>query len=91
MTEEQAKLTRCCGPEGCGAPRQEDIDAIKRSREPRTTDAELLSALALLPRYCIGSACMGWRAISKTTQIGGRDFPSLEPSDRGYCGLAGPQ
>jgi hypothetical protein len=61
MTEDQAKLTRCCGPEGCGIRRREDLERVRRERGQHNTDAELFAALQLAPRYCIGSACMGWR------------------------------
>src|SRR3990167_3927422 len=47
LTEDKAKATQCCGPEGCG--KRKDI-----TREPAFPrfSAE---------HYCIGSACMAWR------------------------------
>lgn len=85
MTEDQAKLTRCCGPEGCGIRRREDLERVRRERGQHNTDAELFAALQLAPRYCIGSACMGWRW---------RVTPSaacVGAPESGYCGHAGPQ
>lgn len=70
MTEEQAKKTRCCGGEGCGTKRE-----VKRT-EPPYNDTYV--------RFCIGSACMGWRVndVADRIEQGISIFG-------GYCGIAG--
>lgn len=88
MTEDQAKLTRCCGPEGCGIRRREDLERVRRERGQHNTDAELFAALQLAPRYCIGSACMGWR-WNGAFLLPNDPFPISDRYD-GRCGLAGP-
>ena len=95
VSEEEAKTKRCCGPEGCG----------EREGRPEHKHALRLSAIeveaatvALMPRMCIGSACMAWRWAQKPNP----DFQPmsawptlphanlyLEDRERGYCGYAG--
>lgn len=64
MTEDQAKETRCCGPEGCGARLEHQVASMRNERGAHEGSADLLAALVLLPRYCIGAACMGWRSAA---------------------------
>lgn len=55
MTEEEARKTRCCGPQGCG--KVQDYDVHRNS----VGDAIGQSLL----RFCVGSACMAWRRMPK--------------------------
>ena len=66
MTEAEAANKRCCGPEGCGRLHGQTYVA-------QTTGGYARSGGE---RFCIGSACMAWRADPK------------KPDD-GFCGLAG--
>lgn len=70
MTEEEAKAKRCCGPEGCGERNHQDL-----------TRQDQQFAIMLLPRFCIGSACMAWRE-----RYGG---VGNDAHRQGFCGLAG--
>ncbi len=100
MTEEEAKTTRCCGPEGCGRVIRTDV----------VYDAANVNAIGFTTvRVCIGSACMAWRSylvaheilpVGETPQregmspVGGRiksprgDVQEWSRHDV-FCGLAG--
>ena len=57
-TEEEAKATRCCGPTGCGA-----------LRPAKTVENATRVVPVDFDRFCIGSACMAWRASTETWEL----------------------
>ncbi len=52
MTEDEARMKRCCGPIGTGELLYPHMSSYR-------TDEKLT-----FPRQCIGSACMAWRWLS---------------------------
>lgn len=88
MTEEEARKTRCCGPQGCG--KVQDYD-VHRNSVGDTIGQSFL-------RFCIGSACMAWRRLPRPEydpdvqrQYHGSSLEDIEGMNlsAGYCGLAG--
>ncbi len=73
-TEKEAQYKRCCVT-GCG-----DFD-------PAMSPANVKSRRNVLPRYCIGSECMGWRWSEAL--VDGPDSYQAHPGPKGYCGRAG--
>jgi hypothetical protein len=90
MTEEEAKKTRCCGPQGCG-----------EWSSYSNNDGESVFGYVGEPiRFCIGTACMGWRwRTIKNPDWKEPNHMAFPPHDRsneyikskddGFCGLAG--
>jgi hypothetical protein len=105
MTEDQAKASRCCGPEGCG----QAVGGLQQAMSG--------GAIGSI-RLCIGSQCMAWRwakAPGEMASMGGGcangDLPEVTALTQhatkgdllswsllrpraaehatGYCGLAG--
>lgn len=77
MTEDEAKAKRCCGPAGCG----ETHDTMQHKQSLYMAAVEIHAAsVALLPRFCMGSACMAWRW---------NDVRDWGQKSVGYCGLRG--
>lgn len=83
MTEEEAKARRCCVA-GCGAARQQDVDALVQARG---LHADPVALAPMLPHYCIASACMGWRWTHSAPFRG--DPPESFANYEGHCGRAG--
>jgi len=73
MIESEARLKRCCGPEGCGYPNGSDT----------VLTAE--STIEIPTRYCIASDCMAWRKCDHK----GNPCKFDDYKGHGYCGLAG--
>lgn len=57
MTEEEAKRTRCCGPQGCGA--------LRADKRTNATGQKV----AITSRWCVGSACMAFRSAVTAHEI----------------------
>lgn len=50
VTDEAARGKHCCGPDGCGEPRQDIVE----------TYGDLKMVAPRGPRFCVGSDCMAW-------------------------------
>jgi hypothetical protein len=61
VTEDEAKITRCCGPEGCGKVERTDLVYNQ-------ADTECVGFTTL--RFCVGNACMAWRWTGNATWDG---------------------
>lgn len=93
MTEEEAKTKRCCGPSGCGFT----TGAENHIAYHDGSTGELMAAVVPI-RWCIGSACMGWRRLPRPEydpdvqlQYHGSSLKDIERMklSAGFCGLAG--
>jgi len=84
MTEDEAKIKRCCGPEGCGKP--DGYDSVHNAT------SEFL--MKVPRRYCIGSMCMAWQwnqgkdNVRQYVDDNGLLIVESGREGMGYCGLA---
>jgi hypothetical protein len=81
MTEDEAKVKRCCGPPAAAHA------VFYRSAG---------TSMGATPMFCIGSSCMAWRVTGSkfkdacTGQLSGRDLTGNgQWIETGFCGLAG--
>ena len=101
LTEEQARELRCCGPEGCGEYRGEDVPSTIPNIDPETGEIKSITSGYPLTgraepyeRFCIASKCSAWRWGEAAHWEG--NTSGMRPEDtgavtvrRGFCGLAG--
>jgi len=74
-TEKEAQTRQCCVT-GCGIP------------DPQYSPAKIQSMRGMVPHFCVGAACMGWRWSEPI--FNGPDSYQSDPGPKGYCGRAGP-